>query len=209
MNLFRAIFISFIFIFSSLHSFSQPSEKKLYKKARKEFEKNHITKSVELYKELIKLNPENCNYNYGLGEALYYCDIIKIQSIPYLEKALTCVGKGNNDGDIYFFLADCYHLTGNYEKAIECFQKYLQTLEEFGDFLPEKESSKLKAEINQRIEQCKNAIELEKNPITKLNINGEAKNIIDAILNFKSKKDFDEIKAKIDELGKSDDKKKA
>ena len=42
-----------------------------------------------------------------------------------------------------------------------------------------------------------------------VSVDGEIKNILDTILNFKSKKDFDEIKAKIDELGKSDDKKKA
>ena len=192
MNLFRACSISFLFIFSSLHSFSQPNEKQLYKQARKGFEKNHITKSVELYKELIKLNPENCEYNYGLGEALYYWDIIKIQSIPYLEKALACVGQGNNDGDIYFFLADCYHLTGNYEKAIEYFQNYLKILDEQGDFLPKKETDKLKNEVNLCIAQCKNAIELEKTPVKTIEINSEQKKFSFEMLNEEINSSFDD-----------------
>lgn len=41
-------------------------------------------------------------------------------------------------------------------------------------------------------------------------VDGKTENVLDEILNFKSKKDFDEIKAKIDEMSKTDeDKKKA
>ncbi|MEW6469952.1 MAG: OmpA family protein [Bacteroidota bacterium] len=156
---------------------AQVSEKKIHKKARQAFERNRIPEAVELYGQLLALQPANCEYNYGMGEAYYYWDVVKVRCIPYLEKALACTGTGNNDADIYFFLADCYHLSGSYEKAIEYFEKYLQQVLELGTFLPKNERGKLEAEVKLRVAQCKNALELEKAPFGGMQVNGENRNV--------------------------------
>lgn len=86
--------------------------------------------------KLIQMEPDNSNFNYRKGRAMITLTSDPALALPYLEKGAVSTRK-NYDAqspnessapyDVYYFLAKCYHLNGDLNKAQEFYQKFLDT----------------------------------------------------------------------------------
>ena len=114
--------------------------------------------------KLLKDHPENANFNYKKGLIVLKSTSDYRKARPFFLKAITKVDIDYDffsitdttcSNEIYFYLANCYHLEGNIKKAIE----YYSIVLNFKD----KESDLVK-EANLKILQCNVALKLIENP---------------------------------------------
>jgi outer membrane protein OmpA-like peptidoglycan-associated protein/tetratricopeptide (TPR) repeat protein len=141
-----------------------------------------------------KYNSENPELNYKIGICYLFSDD-KYESINYLRKAY--IADNQISSDIHYVLARAYHLTLEFDRAIEEYNKHLSAL-------PPKLMVEQSPEIKRKIQECENGKILVANPvrviITNLgeNINSEADdyNSIfvsgDSIMYFTSRRMHDE-----------------
>jgi len=141
-----------------------------------------------------KYNSENPELNYKIGICYLFSDD-KYESINYLRKAY--IAKNQISSDIHYVLARAYHLTLEFDRAIEEYDKHLSTL-------PPKLMVKESPGIKRKIQECENGKALVANPIRVIitnlgeNINSEADdyNSIfvsgDSIIYFTSRRMHDE-----------------
>jgi outer membrane protein OmpA-like peptidoglycan-associated protein/tetratricopeptide (TPR) repeat protein len=123
------------------------------------FEKGFVfyKQALDPYLAAYKFNPNNALLNYKIGKCYLYSNY-KLKSIPYLEKALTL--NPAVDQQIHFVLAKAYHLDMKWDKAIQEFKLFQQTLSGKGEEIEE-----LKEEVNKQIEECNTGKEMVKHPI--------------------------------------------
>lgn len=112
-------------------------------------------RALEHYLKAQAFNPNNALLNYRLGKC-YLFTPQKDKSIKHLEKALKL--DPNVALDAPFLLARGYHLTMEFEKAIDLYAR-------FRNNLSPSELGKYAAAVERRIEQCKTGIELVANPV--------------------------------------------
>ncbi len=120
--------------------------------------------SLMVIDELLKKQPENANYNYRKGYALFNSVSNYSKAIPYFKKAKTSITKNydlfspnEDDGPLesYFYLGRCYHLGAEIEKATSNYKTFLEN--------PPKGSEVVdKAKL--MLKQCEVAEEFLKNP---------------------------------------------
>lgn len=99
-------------------------------------------------------NSGNAELNYKIGVTYLFSDD-KFESQNYLEKAFNL--KDDVAGDIRFMLGRSYHLTLEFDNAIQQYQEYLENLEP-------KDQVMRRAEINKLILECRNGKELVASP---------------------------------------------
>lgn len=109
----------------------------------------------ELYLFAQRYNDKNAELNYKIGVCYLYSDD-KYESIKYLRNAYLL--KENVSEDIHLLLARAYHLTNEFDRAIEEYNKYLETLH------PKKVAVE-SVQIKRFIEECKNGKVLVENPL--------------------------------------------
>ncbi|HSH64269.1 MAG TPA: OmpA family protein [Bacteroidia bacterium] len=112
--------------------------------------------ALEPYLEANKFNPNNAVLNYKIGKCYLYSNY-KLKSIPYLEKALSL--NPTVDLQIHFVLAKAYHLDMQWDKAIQEFKLFEQTLGKGDEF------NELKQEVKKHIEECNIGKEMVKHPV--------------------------------------------
>lgn len=122
------------------------------------FEKGSVfyKQALEPYLAANKFNPNNALLNYKIGKCYLYSNY-KLKSIPYLEKALNL--NPNVDLQLHFVMAKAYHLDMQWDKAIQEFKTFQQSIgkgEEFTD---------LKEEVAKHIEECTTGKEMVKHPV--------------------------------------------
>jgi hypothetical protein len=106
---------------------------------------------------LLEINPNSCNYNYRKGYTALHSQMDPILAKKHLEKAIVLTSS-NYDAfsknepsaphDAFYHLADCLHKLGDFDKAIELFNKYKEL---------SRQESELNADANLHIIQCGNA----------------------------------------------------
>ncbi len=106
---------------------------------------------------LLEINPNSSNYNYRKGFTALHSQMDPILAKKHFEKAIVLTSS-NYDAfsknepsaphDAFFHLADCLHKLGDFDKAIELFNKYKEL---------SREESELIADANLHIIQCENA----------------------------------------------------
>ena len=117
-----------------------------------------------------KYNSENPELNYKIGICYLYSDD-KYESINYLRKAY--IAKNQISNDIHYVLARAYHLTLEFDRAIEEYNKHLSILSP--KLLPQQSPG-----IKRMIQECENGKTLVANPLRVIisnlgeNINSEA-----------------------------------
>jgi tetratricopeptide (TPR) repeat protein len=120
--------------------------------------------SIIVIDALLKESPENSNFNYRKGYALFNSVSDYSKTIPFLKKAETNISSvydmfSPNEVDApvetYFYLGRCYHLGSNIELAKENYGKFLANP-------PKKSEVKGKAEL--MLKQCEVAEDFLKNP---------------------------------------------
>ncbi len=99
-------------------------------------------------------NPDNAELNYKIGVCYLFSDD-KFESQSYLEKAF--VLKEDVAEDIRYMLGKSYHLTLEFDNAIQQYQEYLENLEP-------KQLALVRSTVTKLIQECRNGKELVANP---------------------------------------------
>ncbi len=141
----------------------------LFNQAEDYFAAENYTAALSLYMKLDSIDKgSNANTKFKIGFCYLNAPTYKTKSIPYFEEAIKKTTASYAMGDIketkaplstLYYLAKAYHLNYEFDKAIEMYNKYIQTL---GN------DPKLQSEIddvNHDIEMCNNAKELMKKPL--------------------------------------------
>lgn len=120
--------------------------------------------SIMVIDKLLDSEPENANFNYRKGYALFHSVSDYSKAIPFLKKASSSVTNiydlfSPNEDDApqetYFYLGRCYHLNAEIDKARENYNKFLSDP-------PKKSEVTDKAQLV--LKQCDVAEEFLKNP---------------------------------------------
>ena len=138
--------------------------KRNIEEADRYFEKSEKEAGVQLYGFALPLylkandfNPNNALLNYKIG-VCYLNSAWKLKCIPFLEKALKF--NPNVGENILYNLGRGYHLNSEWNKAIDYYKQYKATLKP-GD----KKSQVDLADADKKIMECRDGIELVKNPV--------------------------------------------
>ncbi len=112
----------------------------------------------------LQSDPENLNLNYRKGFILCESKHLYADAIPYLDKAKSAVTK-NYDAvslkekgapfDLYYFLAKCYHRTGNTAEALTYYNSFLNSAQEKTTLHLEAETAISQLEQSQRLLEVK------------------------------------------------------
>jgi len=146
------------------HRKNFPDDKKGFKKAQKSLKEGDklynagvpsYPRAIDHYLEANSFNPNNAELNYKIGKC-YLFTIQKDKSIEYLEKALSL--NPNVALDARFLLARGYHLTLDFDKAID-------TYTQFKNGLGPSDLNTYGKTVDRRIQQCNTGKELVANPV--------------------------------------------
>ncbi|HTA61827.1 MAG TPA: hypothetical protein VK835_05200 [Bacteroidia bacterium] len=148
------VFLALIFI-SAYHSFAQAKPKGKWEPedADEHFKNQNFVMALPMYKELVKREPEDLQYNYKLGCCYMRTTIDKTAAIPFFEKA---VKNPKCTPDTWFLLGRAYHLANKFKEATAAYSKYKELV------IKNKEEVD---KVDHSIDQCANAKELIKHPI--------------------------------------------
>jgi len=150
----RSIFFVLLVVLSVSAGFSQAKPKGKWEPedAAEHYKNQNYVLALPMYKELVKREPDDIDYNYRLAYCYMHTTIEKTAALPYLEK----IAKNPKAPvDTWFWLGKAYHLSNKFSDAVNAYSKY-------------KELIKNKEEADKAdhfIEQCGNAQELMKHPI--------------------------------------------
>lgn len=110
--------------------------------------------AIPFYLNAEKFNPDNAMLNYKLGKCMIFSGY-KNQAIAYMEQAI--VLNASVAPDIHYYMARAYHLDMNWDKAIQEYNTYLQSL-------PPDKKAEL-ADVHKKIEECNNGKLLCQSPV--------------------------------------------
>jgi len=134
-----------ILLLGAFQLFSQETKEDIEKKALNYFQKELFIEATPLYLRLLSLEPRNPNYNYRYGTCLLYNSSEKQDAFKYLNYS---VQKSNEvENEAYYYLGKAYHLTYQFDKAIQNFEIYKQ-----------KAGSRTlsRLDVDRQIEMCRN-----------------------------------------------------
>ena len=144
--------ILFVFMILSLAFNAQKLNYENSENAGKMFDLGNYKRAKEIYRELYKKDLTNVKNKYRFGVCLVYSyereDAIKI--LESVSKESSC------PIEVWYHLANAYHLTNRFDKAITFFNKYINSNGAKPDFVVNAKRS---------IEMCKNAELLIKKPL--------------------------------------------
>jgi len=137
----------------SYSSISEQLDNIIFRKASNGIEYKPYDEAKINYSTLLKTNPEDVKANYGMAITLY-ANRECAKSIPYFEKAL----KKSIDtvAEMYFLLANAYHLAANYNKAEDTYKITSGLLNSNHFSLSKQEQENVKNYILHRITMCEN-----------------------------------------------------
>ena len=130
----------FIVLFSSLSVFSQTQEDKLQSmrlEAEYFFFNGDYEKALQIYKDVLREDPENCNVNYKIGVCYQRMPFEAGRSINYLKKAVKEVTNDYIEGSAserkapiaaWYYLARGYHTNKFYDEGVAAYQQYIDRL---------------------------------------------------------------------------------
>ena len=97
------------------------SQADMIKAAEKYFEEKNYVEAVDLYSQLVSLEPNNPNYNYKYGTCLIYAGSDKEEALKFLKIA---VSKNGVDPMAYYFLGKAYQLNYYFKEAIKAYNDF-------------------------------------------------------------------------------------
>ncbi len=122
------------------------------REAKEHFNHGNYLAAIPVYKELLKKDPNNMDYNYKLGICYLSTNINKTLAIPYLEK----ISKQTKVEDrVWKDLGLAYQYASRFDDAIKAYTKYKGTLSSPADI----------DDIDHKIETCENGKEYVKHPV--------------------------------------------
>jgi tetratricopeptide (TPR) repeat protein len=121
--------------------------------------------ALPLYQTLIKVQPDNSNIKYRIGQCLLNIPGRKEEAISFLEAAVKDINPEYKAGkiketkapyDAYYYLANAYRINNQLEKAISTYEIFMKHLD------PAVYDTSV---VDLQIESCRNAMELMKRPL--------------------------------------------
>jgi len=140
-----------LFVFTSTLSAQTKEEKKMRIKAVKALNAGNYTEAKSIYEDLLKLAPENVDYNYEMGLAYYEEGIHKGKAAKYIQKAIEN-NKGDTLPDMFLYAGKAEQFAGNYDLAIDYYNDYMMMMRELDGLKPDE----LEEDIPRYIEMCEN-----------------------------------------------------
>jgi tetratricopeptide (TPR) repeat protein len=119
--------------------------------AKEHFSHNNFLFAIPAYKQLLKQEPDNVEYNFRLGICYLYTNINKSLAIPYLE---TASKSPKADKQTLYHLGLAYQYASRFDDAIKTFNTYKAGLK----------GAELE-KIEHQIETCENGKEYVKHPV--------------------------------------------
>jgi tetratricopeptide (TPR) repeat protein len=147
-----AISIAGFLLSAQITVHSQPKPTKVYEPAdaREHYQHQNYLMALNVYKELLKTDPANEEYNHRIGICYLRTNVNKPAAIPYLEK----VSKNPKaDPEVWLDLGKAYHYANKFDEAVKAYNKYKQLL------------PKEAAKVDRQIEMCNNGKQLIKFPL--------------------------------------------
>ncbi len=120
--------------------------------AKEHFSHGNFLFAIPAYKQLLKQEPNNPDYNYRLGISYLYTNINKSLSIPYLEIASKAP---KPEKKVLYHLGLAYQYASRFDDAIKTYTTYKTLLK----------GAELE-EVEHQIETCENGKEYIKHPIS-------------------------------------------
>ena len=148
----QTLFIAVILLYSNtIYAQSKTAKFIDPREAKEHFSHNNFLAAIPIYKQLLKAEPTNVEYNQKIGLCYLYTNINKSLAIPYLETA-SKLDKG--DKEVLYHLGLAYQYASRFDDAIKSYNKYKVGL-------PMKELER----IEHQIETCENGIVYVKHPV--------------------------------------------
>jgi outer membrane protein OmpA-like peptidoglycan-associated protein len=141
-----------------------PTKKKELKEIQKEIKegdklfiqgKGMYLEAIEYFIKAYNFNPDNADINYKIGKC-YLFTVDKIKAADFLNRAIEL--KATVAPDVLYLLGQAYHINHEFEKAIEKYEAYKNSLSP-------KVLREVQDEIDKKIEECGNGKVLIKTPI--------------------------------------------
>ncbi|MBE9511348.1 MAG: PD40 domain-containing protein [Bacteroidetes bacterium] len=164
----RLLYLSLLIAFLLTISASGQKERKFKEKfveAESYILYEEYNEALPGYLDLLKIYPQNDNYNYRIGQCYLNTPGQKDKAIEYLEKAILNTNDKYKVGsfkeiqapvDAYYFLANAYRVNKQIDKALEIYSIFKKLLD------PKIYDSVV---VNKQIESCYNAKKLQQNPL--------------------------------------------
>ena len=147
-HLFLLVLLS---LFTAITAFGQTKEeKKMRVKAVKALRAENFTEAKGIYTDLLKMDPNNADYNYEMGLAIYEEGLHRGKAAPYLKRAILNT-KQDTLPEMFLFAGKSEQYGGHYDLAIDYFNQYLGFMDREG-FAREE----LEEDIPRYIEMCQN-----------------------------------------------------
>jgi len=146
------------------------------------FNRGDYDEAAYFYQKLVNKDPENCNFNFKLGESLLNIPGKEPSAIPYFEKALKYVKPKNSYQKrsfeergaplhVYFYLGNAYRIGNQLDKALEMYARFTDSPFFYGNYnlhiveteIASCERAKIiqDAPVSYEISNCGNAINSE------------------------------------------------
>ncbi|MGZ3904464.1 MAG: tetratricopeptide repeat protein [Bacteroidia bacterium] len=123
--------------------------------AEEHFKQHNFIMALPMFKELVKREPENMDYNYKLGYCYLNTFIDKTAAVPYFEKV---VKDPKCKNEYWMLMGRAYHLANKFDAAIKAYSKYKE-------LIAKDKNVKETERADHLIDQCHNAQQLTKYPI--------------------------------------------
>lgn len=149
------LFLGTIILFVGVaQSIAQPKTTKIADPAdaKEHFSHHNYLAAIPVYKQLIKQEPGNVDYNHKLGICYLRTNINKALAVPYLE---TASKNDKADKSVWNDLGMAYQYANKFDDAIKAYNKFKVGL---------KPGEELET-VEHRIETCQNAKEYIKHPV--------------------------------------------
>jgi tetratricopeptide (TPR) repeat protein len=135
-------------LFTPIPKISDRDFKDLFVDAQDLFNYEYYNDALYIFKKLLAVDFNNSNLNFYVGVCVLNSKQQRTKAIDYLKKAIlkTDIAYSYNYKETsapvfaYLYLGEAYHLNGQYDEALENFEKfksYLTTKNKDGDFLEE------------------------------------------------------------------------
>lgn len=150
----KKILFLFILLTVTTFTFAQPHSngKKVDPgDAKEHFSHGNFLSAIPIYKQLLKAEPNNLEYNYKLGLCYLRTNINKSYAIEYLENASK---QEKADKEVWNYLGLAYQYASRFDDAIAAYNKYKAFVK----------GSDLET-VEHQIESCENGKEYVKHPV--------------------------------------------
>jgi len=128
-------------------------EKKFVRKGRNAYRKGEYWKAKSYYDKVTTEKPTKPEYWLETGIVYYESQVEREKSIIYFEKALE-FSKQDTMPEILYYAAKAYHFNGEYEKAIQFYNLFLNNVKN------SKKGMETRQEVIREIEICNNGVDL-------------------------------------------------